>query len=87
MKYRYYVSAVQCNRYNSNLKGIEDIRINVLMNFITDKEPMKRNIDEIIKTIESTRDDESLPVYYTDVDFIKANRIKQINKKERDFTR
>lgn len=48
MKYKYYLSAIQCIRLYSNFiescgLGIEDVGINIQISFITDKEPIKEN--------------------------------------------
>ena len=86
MKYRYYLSATQHNRDNSKFVDIEDICINVKISFITDKEPMKRNIDKIIQVFENTCNNKNLSTYYTNVELIKVEKVKE-NKKETDLTR
>ena len=52
MKYRYFLSAFQCNRLYSNFMrscdcGISDVGTRVEISFITDKEPTKENIEKI----------------------------------------
>ena len=91
MKYRYYLSAIQHNRDNSKFVKncdlhIEDIGIDVKISFITDKEPMKRNIDKIIQFFENTCNNKNLSIYYTNVELIKVEKAKE-NKKETDFER
>ena len=91
MKYKYYLLATQHNRDNSKFVEncelhIEDIGIDVKINFITDKEPMKRNIDKIIQFFENTCNNKNLSTYYTNVELIKVEKVKG-NKKETDFER
>lgn len=91
MKYKYHLLGVQHNRDNSKFVEncdlhIEDIGISVKISFITDKEPMKSNIDKIIQAFENTRNNENLSTYYTNVELIKVEKAKE-NKKETDFER
>ena len=80
MKYKYYLSAIQCNRSYSNFMrscglGIEDVGINIEISFITDKEPIKENTEKIEKLLNSTKEEKSLSSYYRNVKFIKAEVI------------
>lgn len=90
MKYKYYLSAIQYNRDNhkSFMENcdlhIENVGINVKISFVTDKEPMKRNIDKIIQVFENTRNNENLSTYYTDVELIKVERAKENKNITRD---
>lgn len=82
MKYRYHLLATQHNRDNSEFVKncevhIEDIGINVKISFITDKEPMKSNIDKIIQVFENTRNNENLSTYYTAVELLKVEKVKE----------
>lgn len=91
MKYKYYLLATQHNRDNSKFVKncdvhIEDIGINVKISFVTDKEPMKRNIDKIIQIFENTCNNKNLSTYYTDIQLMKVEKVKE-NKKETDFER
>lgn len=91
MKYRYYLLGIQHHRDdNKFIKNcdvhIEDMSVKVKISFVTDKEPIKRNIDKIIQLFEDTCNNEKLSTYYTDVELIKVERIRE-NKKETDLTR
>ena len=82
MKYKYYLSAIQCNRLYSNFMkscglGIEDVGINIQISFITDKEPIKENTEKIEKLLNSTKEEKSLGAYYKNVKFIKAEVIME----------
>lgn len=52
--------------------GISDVVINVEISFITDKKPIKDNIEKIEKLLESSKAEKSLSSYYTNVKFIRA---------------
>lgn len=80
MKYRYLLSAIQCNRLYSNFMkscglGIEDVGVNIEISFITDKEPNKENTNKIEILLESSKEEKSLSSYYRNVKFIKAEVI------------
>ena len=82
MQYKYYLSAIQCNRFYSNFMkacglGIEDVGVNIQISFITDKEPTKKNIEKIEKLLNSTKEEKSLSSYYRNVKFIKAEVIME----------
>ena len=82
MKYKYYLTALQCNRIYSFFMrncglGIEDVGVNTTISFITDKEPIKENIEKIEKLLESSKQEKSLSSYYRNVKFIKAEVIMQ----------
>ena len=82
MKYKYYLTAIQCNRLYSNFMkscglGIEDVGVNIQISFITDKEPTKENIEKIEKLLESTKKEKSLEGYYRNVKFIKAEVVTE----------
>ena len=77
MKYRYFLSAIQCNRLYSNFMkscglGIEDVGVNIEISFITDKEPNIENTNKIEKLLESSKEEKSLSSYYRNVKFIRA---------------
>lgn len=77
MKYKYYLTAIQCNRVYSNFMrgldlGIDDVGVNIQISFITDKEPTKENTEKIEKLLESSRDEKSLSSYYRNVKFQTA---------------
>lgn len=77
MKYKYYLTAIQCNRLYSNFMkscglGIEDVGVNIQISFITDKEPTKENIEKIEKLLESSKQEKSLGAYYRNVKFNRA---------------
>lgn len=77
MKYKYYLTAIQCNRLYSNFMrgldlGIDDVGVNIQISFITDKEPTKENTDKIEKLLESSKEEKSLDSYYRNVKFQKA---------------
>lgn len=77
MKYKYFLSALQCNRLYSNFMrscdcGISDVGTRVEISFITDKEPTKENIEKIEKLLESSKEEISLSSYYATVKFIRA---------------
>lgn len=76
MKYKYYLSAIQCNRLYSNFikscgLGIEDVGVNIQISFNTDKEPIKENIDKIEKLLNSTKEEKSLSSYYRNVEVVR----------------
>lgn len=80
MKYKYYLSAIQCNRFYSNIMrsfdlGIEDVGLKGEISFITDKKPIKENIDKIEKLLNSTKEEKSLSSYYRNVKFIRVEVI------------
>lgn len=82
MKYRYYLSAIQCNRFYSNFMkscglGIEDVGVNIQISFITDKEPTKDNIEKIEKLLNSSQQEKSLSSYYRNVKFLKAEIVME----------
>lgn len=82
MKYKYYLSAIQCNRFYSNFikscgLGIEDVGVNIQISFITDKEPTKENIEKIEKLLESSQQEKSLSSYYRNVKFLKAEVVRE----------
>lgn len=82
MKYKYYLTALQCNRiYSSFMRncglGIEDVGVNITISFTTNKEPIRENIEKIEKLLESSKQEESLSSYYRNVKFIKAEVIMQ----------
>lgn len=52
--------------------GIEAVGVNVLISFVTDKEPTKENIEKFEKLLESSKAEKSLSSYYTNVKFIRA---------------
>mgnify|MGYP006990038909 FL=1 len=52
--------------------GIESVGVNVLISFVTDKEPTKENIEKIEKLLESSKEEKSLSSYYATVKFIRA---------------
>lgn len=77
MKYKYFLSAIQCNRLYSNFMkscglGIEDVGVNIEISFITDKEPNIENTNKIEKLLESSKEEKSLSSYYRNVKFIRA---------------
>ena len=80
MKYRYFLSAIQCNRLYSNFMkscglGIEDVGVNIEISFITDKEPNMENTNKIEKLLESSKEEKCLSSYYRNVKFIRAEVI------------
>lgn len=82
MQYKYYLSAIQCNRFCSNFMrscdlGIEDVGVNIQISFITDKEPTKENTEKIEKLLNSSKEEKSLSSYYRNVKFIKAEVIME----------
>ena len=82
MKYKYYLSAIQCNRFYSNFikscgLGIEDVGVNIQISFITDKEPTKQNIEKIEKLLNSSQQEKSLTSYYRNVKFLKAEIVME----------
>lgn len=82
MKYKYYLSAIQCNRFYSNFikscgLGIEDVGVNIQISFITDKEPTKDNIEKIEKLLNSSQQEKSLSSYYRNVKFLKAEIVME----------
>lgn len=82
MKYKYYLSVLQCNRDYSDFMramdlGITDVGINMQMSFITDKEPNQENIEKIEKLLNSTQQEKSLKCYYRNVKFIKAEVVME----------
>lgn len=77
MKYKYYLTAIQCNRLYSNFMkncglGIDDVGVQVKISFITDKEPNKENIKKIEELLESSKNEKKLGAYYRNVKFAKA---------------
>lgn len=77
MNYKYYLSAIQCNRaYSSFMRncdlGIEDVGVNIVISFVTDKEPTKENTLKIENLLNSTKNEKSLKLYYRNVKFLKA---------------
>lgn len=52
--------------------GIEAVGFNVLISFVTDKEPTKENIEKIEKLLESSKEKKSLSSYYRNVKYIRA---------------
>lgn len=82
MKYRYYLTAIQCNRLYSNCMrncdlGIDEIGVSVQISFITDKQPNNENIEKIKKLLESTKNEKKLESYYTNVKFISAEIVEK----------
>lgn len=82
MKYRYYLNAIQCNRLYSNFMkscdlGVEEVGVPVTISFITNKEPIKENIEKIEKLLESSKQEKKLESYYSIVKFIKAEIIME----------
>lgn len=82
MKYKYYLTAIQCNRLYSNFMkscglGIEDVGVNIQISFITDKEPTKENIKKIEKLLESSKQEKSLGAYYRNVKFSRAEIVTE----------
>lgn len=82
MQYKYYLSAIQCNRFYSNFMkscglGIEDVGVNIQITFITDKEPTKETTEKIEKLLNSSKGEKSLSSYYRNVKFIKAEVIME----------
>lgn len=82
MKYKYYLSAIQCNRLYSNFikscnLGIEDVGVNIQISFMTDKEPTKENIEKIEKLLNSSQQEKSLSSYYRNVKFLKAEIVME----------
>lgn len=80
MKYKYFLSAIQCNRLYSDFMrscglGIDSVGVRIEISFITSKEPAEDNINKIEKLLESTKDEKSLSSYYADVKFIRAEVI------------
>ena len=79
MKYKYYLSAIKCNRILCDL-GITDFGIKIQISFITTKEPTKKNIKKIEKLLESTKNEKKLKSYYINVKFIRAEVVvKDVN--------
>ena len=77
MMYKYYFTAIQCNRWYSNFirvcgLGINEVGVNIEISFITDKEPTKQNTEKIEKLLESSKEEKSLSSYYRNVKFKKA---------------
>lgn len=52
--------------------GIEAVGVNVLISFVTDKDPTKENIEKIEQLLESSKVEKSLSSYYTNVKFTRA---------------
>lgn len=52
--------------------GITDVGVGISISFITDKEPIKENIEKIEKLLESSKEEKNLSSYYTNVKFIRA---------------
>ena len=80
MKYKYFLSAIQCNRLYSDFMrscdlGIDSVGVRKEISFVTGKEPTKDNINKIEKLLESSKDEKSLSSYYADVKFIRAEVI------------
>lgn len=80
MKYKYFLSAIQCNRLYSDFMricdlGIDSVGVRIEISFVTGKEPTKDNINKIEKLLESSKDEKSLSSYYANVKFIRAEVI------------
>ena len=52
--------------------GIESVCVNILISFVTDKEPTKDTTEKIEKLLESSKEEKSLSSYYATVKFIRA---------------
>ena len=52
--------------------GIESVCVNILISFVTDKEPTKDTTEKIEKLLESSKEEKSLSSYYANVKFIRA---------------
>ena len=81
-KYRYYFSAIQCNRAYSNFMkscdlGITDVGIPKEISFVTDTEPKKDNINKIENLLNSTQKEKELGAYFRNVKFIKAEVVME----------
>ena len=77
MKYRYYLSAVQCNRLYCNFikscdLGIDSAGVPITISFVTDREPTKEIIEKIERLLNSSEQEESLSCYYKCVKFLRA---------------
>ena len=55
--------------------GIESVCVNILISFVTDKEPTKDTTEKIEKLLESSKEEKSLSSYYANVKFIRAEVI------------
>ena len=82
MKYRYYLTAIQCNRLYSNFMrncdlGIDEVGVSIQISFVTNKIPNKENVEKIEKLLESTKNEKKLESYYTNVKFISAEIVEE----------
>lgn len=80
VRYKFYFSAIQCNRTYSNFirncdLGVSDVGSQVEISFTTDKKPTQKNIDKMINILESTKQEESLAQYYTCVKYVRTEII------------
>lgn len=85
MKFRYYFTAIQCNRFCCNFikscdLGIDGYGKTVSISFITDLEPNKQNIEKLEKLLEKSEEETSLEEYFSMVKFEKAEVIIEENK-------
>lgn len=86
MKYRYYFTALQCNRFYTNFMrtcdlNIEDVGIQVKISFISDIEPTQENISKLEKIIEQTQNEKNLETYFRNV---KCSSLKIIEEEENE---
>lgn len=74
MHYKYYFSAVQCDKFINKLMkgadlGVEHVGFKVTISFTSDKELTKEQIKNLTKYIESSEQEKSLKQYLTNVKF------------------
>ena len=86
MKYKYFLTALQCNRWYSSFMracdlGIDEVGVNKEISFVTDKKPTKQNIKQIEKLLESTKEQKSLECYFTNVKFNRAEIVMESDEK------
>lgn len=82
MKYRYFLSALECDRFYSNFMkacdlGIEHVGIPIEISFVTDKKPTEANKNMIEKILEETIKNKKLDRYYTQVKFLRAEVVME----------
>lgn len=83
MKYRYYFSAIKCDKFICNFirsadLGIDHIGLSVTISFSSDKELTDEEIEKTIKYIESSEKEKELKQYLTNVKLDRVELLKEV---------
>ena len=79
-KYKIYLNALQCNRFYCNFirscdLGIDYYGVPIEISFTTNKEPTKEFIQKIIELLETSKNEQKLEWFFSDIKLKKVELV------------